>query len=125
MEVRVGSRYKIALLVAVPAVCGCAHREQAEVRLAARERSIASVMDAIAESEAKRPARLRAAREYIGDEVGRVSDSLERNLGLVEQFIADDFERWETRQPQYAEELRRIFAGKPERIEPTFIDLFY
>jgi hypothetical protein len=114
-----------ALVCAVLLSGGCQHRELVARGILVRERSLEHVRQSVVESEAIRPSRLRQARTYVAAELRKDADDLTNALLEAENLLNADVRRFEERQPTYQAECRRLFAGKPERIEPTAILLFW
>lgn len=116
------------VVAAASLVCGCtsaANERYARERLQHRVDGMGRTLDAYAETEAKRPANLARAAEFIEDDIAHDAWQLDRDLRWWDTELRKEFARFAARQPDYWREAARIFGGKPERIERNAIDLFY
>jgi hypothetical protein len=107
------------------ALAGCQHQGLAQRRLDRRvtrhERTI-SVAEA---SEHSRPARLERTVARIQARADRSVQRTQRNAIAIERYWDRTWQLWEERQPRYRRDLERVFLGKPERIEPHAIIMFF
>jgi len=120
---------KLALTVSAAALLlaalGCRHQELARRELQLRADSGRRTFDLAVRHERSRPQHLRQTAEAIRSSDARRAKACRDNAKELAAYSHRQWERWQQRQPAYWRELRRLTAGKPDRIERNAILLFY
>jgi hypothetical protein len=104
---------------------GCQHAGVAEDRLVFRSERVARTARAVERRESLRPQRLERTLREIDRDLRRAAAASRTNIAEIDVYHRDRWQRWSERQPVYQYETRRILGGKPERIEPNAIILFF
>ncbi len=114
-------------VVAAGLAAGCgANRRLAALRLDARRESLAALGRAVEQSEAQRPAGIRRTVRRVQRTVRTDTErTAHRNPSVVREYVQRDVIRFRDNQPVYGRTIGRILAGRPERIGPNGIMLFY
>lgn len=104
---------------------GCQHQALADRRMQSRVDKLSATVNEAANDLPKRAEKLSRWPGFIEKELQRDAAKLDRDLRELDRLAAKDVQRWVERQPDYQKGIARELWGKPERIEPTFIELFY
>lgn len=125
LDKRCGRFYVIASVVVLSLSAGCQHQQKADRRVAQRLENIRGVAEYVAKDGSRRSAKLAEMGRRIDREARRDAAKLARDVREVNRLAALDVRRWNERQPVYRKSIAREFWGKPQNIEPVFIDMFY
>lgn len=101
------------------------NRDLAEQRLERRRESIRRIVRLAETHEQSRPARLDCAFTWIGINLHRHGERFDASLERAGRWIDRDIERAPERQSRYQRKLEQILRGKPEKIEPDAIRMFF
>ncbi len=112
-------------LAAVWAGTGCQSQRLAQSRLDRRAGNLRWTADRLADREQRNADWIHRDLQYIRDRLQLDAVRTERNFVELDRWIQRDVDRWIDRQPVYRREIERILRGKPERIEPTAVWLFF
>lgn len=104
---------------------GCQHAGVAEDRLVFRSERVARTARAIERQESVRPQRLDRTLREIDRDLRRAAAASRTNIAEMDVYHRARWQRWSERQPVYRDATRRILGGKPERIQPNAIILFF
>ncbi len=114
------------LLVAVMGLsAGCRHHAAVSRQARLRQQSMQLVLDTISGSERSRAARMRRTWGVIEHNTEVDYQRIRYDADYYGAFLRADVQRWRQRQPAYRAVFERVMAGKPQRIEPNAIILFY
>lgn len=112
-------------LALLAANAGCRHHDLAAGRLEARQAKLHQTAETWAQTEQSRPSRLARTAQHGVWYFQHQAEELDRNLSGAARYLERDLRRWRDRQRVYREKALDLLYGKPERIEPNAIILFY
>lgn len=104
---------------------GCQPSRLAEGRVRMRTEGLHRTAATWAASEQSRPAKLNRLSAAGGAEWNQRQLRCEKTINDLEDWQQRDRQRWQERQRVYADELRRILWGHPERIERPAVIMLY
>lgn len=104
---------------------GCAHKELSDRRWAARERGVQNTVDVWRRGEADAPRRMNHTLGVADRQLDRDVRTTEAAPARIGGWIDYDTQRWMNNQPVYRRHLENQLRGRPERIEPHTIILFW
>lgn len=113
------------ILCSAATLVGCQHQDMAAKHHQARLDKLDRTVQVWGESEAERPAKFAAMLAHANWYFEHQADRFDTNLERAGAFIERDLARPEERLPAVLERAGRAIQGKPERIEPIAIELFF
>lgn len=110
---------------ALLAAAGCAYNDLAAQRVAAREEGMRRTIGLHLDTEATRMDRLATTAGHIDEQIRLDVERTNRKPQEISEMGELEFNRWPRNQAMFTEELEYQLGGRPERMAPNFIWLFF
>ncbi len=115
----------LALLVLPLLTIGCHQSQLARDRLADRRSSTQDAIRLWSSADADRPTHLANADRFIREDLDNRAQYLKHDMAELDEWYQRDVEYMPARQQRYRDQLRQIFGGRTDNIEPIAIMMFY
>jgi len=115
----------ILAAVVLVSAAGCREARLAERRLAYRSERLSDDIARFERLERSRPRRVERTLKAIVRDQRQTVEDLDENVDRLDSHCRTRWRRWVERQPAYRDAAGRILLGKPERIGPNAIILFF